>query len=259
MWSQAVIPPIKNSDLDPAFSDIFRSSSFSDVSASLPNPNPGKLFFNQTSKIMYVWTDSLDVCDTGDKTGVSLWLAVGPDSFETACLAAEPIPAGAVVEPFYDRWVKVFNPNGANFGNSGVTNTPAPLGVNQTGILDEYTERSSYDDTAASGTWIRVVIDGYGRFWHPAADRVDTDPASGVSENYMRINVHSNQANYVGCPASPSKFLGAGIGNGNGATAAGPYTVGLTIHNVTIGSGYTAAYPYMSWRGWGCERFRTDI
>jgi hypothetical protein len=257
MWSQATIPPLKSSDLDPSFTDIFRASSFSDVSVSLPNPDPGKLFFNQTSKIMYVWTDALDVNDTGDKTGVSLWLAVGPDSFETACLTAEPVPAGAFVEPHYDRWVKIFNPNGGQFV-TGATEAPVPLGANQSGIFSEYTERLSYDDTAASGTWIRVGIDGYVRFWHPAADRVDTDPASGVSENFLRINVHTNQANYVGAPASPSKFLGAGIGNGNGATAAGPYTVGLTIHNVTVGSGYTASYPFMAWRGWGCERFNRN-
>lgn len=251
MWADASIPPIQDADLDPSFRSVFVGTNFSDVSVSLPNPEPGKLFWHQQHGMMYVFTDELDVLDGGtDSTGVSLWLCIGPDSFETACLAAEPIPAGAVVEPWYDRWVKIFQPDAGAF--AGVTNAPTPLGINQSGIPEDYEPQIQYGSTAASGTWIRVVIDGYGRIWTPVGH-------SGVSENKMRINVHSTQFNYVGCPPSSSAFIGAGIGNGNGATAAGPYTIGLTIHNVTVPSGYTAAYPFVAWRGHGCERYRPDV
>lgn len=257
MWSNASIPPIATSDLDPAFQPVFVGTNFSDASASLPNPNPGHLFWHQQHGLMYVFTDMLDVLDTSDATGVSLWLAIGPDSFETACIAAEPIPAGAVVEPYYDRWVKVFRPDAGNF--AGETLGPAPLGVNQSGILDDYDPQLAYGTTAESGAWIRVGIDGYVRIWHPAAQRVGGDPASGVSEAALRITVGTTQINNVGCPPDGSPYLGAGIGNNNNATAAGPYTIGQTIHNVTVPSGYTAAYPFINWQGWGCVRFRNDV
>jgi hypothetical protein len=253
MWSNATIPPVQDSDLDPAFAPIFVGSGWSDVGASVPNPEAGQLFWNQSAGMMYVFTDHMDVLDGGtDNTAISLWLGIGPDTFECACLAAEPIPAGAVVEPYYDRWVKIFRPDAGDF--AGVSEAPAPLGINQSGIPNEYDPVIAYGDTAASGTWIRVCIDGYGRIWHPRA-------VSGVSETVFSINVITTQFNYVGCPpaSTAGPYLGAGIGNGNGATDAGPYTVGLTIHNVTVPSGYTAAYPYVSWRGWGCERFRPDL
>ncbi len=259
MWSQASIPPIEKTDLDPAFANIFVGTNFSDVGASVPNPQPGQLFWHQQQAIMYVYTDSLDVMDNGDKTGVSLWLAVGPDSFETACLTAEPVPAGAVVEPAWDRYVKVFNPDGAQFGANPLANAPAPLGINQSGINDDYDPRLEYDTTAESGTWIRVCIDGYGRFWHPHAELLGGDPDSAISAGRFEIDIVTTQFNYVGCPPGDSAYRGAGIGNGNGATAAGPYTVGKTMHNVTIPSGYTATYPFMSWEGYGCVRFRSDV
>lgn len=257
MWSQASIPPITQADLDPAFLDIFVGSNFSDQGASLPNPDPGAMFWHGGHGLMFCFHDSLDVCDTGEKTGVSLWLAVGPDSFETACIAAEPLPAGAVVEPFYDRWVKVFRPDAGNF--AGDTNAPTPLGVVQSGIPDEYVPQTEYGSTAESGAWVRVAIDGLARVWHPAPDRLEGNPSSAVSPGQMEIKVVENQFNYVGCPPSDSGFLGAVIGNGNSETTAGPYTVGVSWHNVTVASGHTAIYPWVHWQGHGCTRYRPDL
>ena len=84
-----------------------------------------------------------------DSTGVSLWLASGPDRFDVPCIAAEPIPAGAMLDLWYDKWVSL--PTEPH---------QRPLGFNQSGIDNMEDMNDATQDTAVSGSWIRVAVDG---------------------------------------------------------------------------------------------------
>lgn len=138
-WSTATLQTITEDDLAPDLLPLVSQ-------ASEPSAAPGKIWHSTTEYVYYVYTDELD------GTGVSLWLAWGPDRFETACLTAEPIAAGAVVAVTYDRHVvPADSPDDA----SGAVRI---IGVNQSGVHWPLNEGTS--DTAASGTWIRVGLEG---------------------------------------------------------------------------------------------------
>lgn len=249
MWSDSSIAAIQLADLSPSFQDVVVGSGFSDAPTSLP---PGKLFYHKADQLMYVWTDALDVLDNGENTGVSLFLALGPDRFDTACLAAEPIPAGAVVEPLVDRWVRVFRPSQRQFTES----LPVPIGINQSGIPDSYEKgEGGWDEgtTAESGAWIRVAIDGIARALY-------FKPDTNVSESQFIV---SNGAgiipNYVGVmDGDDDRTAGSVGGRGNTATGAGSWTIGLTLHAITVDSGYSLAYFYTKWLGPGLHWYDPD-
>lgn len=155
----ATIGTVQESDLD--------SGTLTIVSQSQPpnNPRPGLLWWDMEEQLAKVWTDVLD------GTAVSLWLAIGPDRFDAAVLATEPIPFGAAVEPAYGgvRSVKlpphptVVNAQGytaGRFENMRV------LGFNQGtqhGAGGTFTA-----PTAPSGSWLPIGISGIVRIWAPA-------------------------------------------------------------------------------------------
>lgn len=154
----AVIGTVQESDM--------AGNTLTIVSQSLPpnSPGPGKLWWDMTAQLCKVWTDVLD------GTAVSLWLAIGPDRFETACLATEHIPFGAAVEAAYGgvRTVKlpphptVVNALGytaGRFENMRVIgfNQSTLHGANGTGLAP----------TAQSGTWLAVGIAGIVNVWAP--------------------------------------------------------------------------------------------
>ncbi len=141
MWSDAALGTIDKTDMAPG---IFTTDRGSHLTEATSTPNPGHGFYAQAEELLYIFHD--EVADTG----VSLWLAVGPDRFDVACCAAEPIPAGAVVEPVVDRYVRVAT-EASN--HAGLT----AIGLNQAGI--DFDAQNTFD-TAASGAWIPVCIDG---------------------------------------------------------------------------------------------------
>lgn len=192
---------------------------------------PGTLIWNQGEQLMHVWTDELD------GTGVSLWMAFGPDVFECACLAAEPIPAGAVVEIVYDRWVQVASPDAP--ANTSVDEF-SPIGINQSGLPsvgDPYVE----GDTAASGTWIRVAIDGLPRAWFPSAD-------AGVSETRFGTTRAAGAGPFwVGCMVDDNAG-GVGRINDNGLRCDG--MIGASVQLVTHYSGMNQVYARVKWGGY---------
>lgn len=82
----AAIGTVQASDLDASVITILAQS-------NAPTPQPGLVWYDQTQQLQKVWTDVID------GTSCSLWLAFGPDRFDTAFYATEPIPFGAAVVP----------------------------------------------------------------------------------------------------------------------------------------------------------------
>lgn len=164
-WSTASLGTIVPADLTLGFSSVEVVTSYSDSAA---NPGPGALLWVAEEQTLYCWHDELD------DTGVSLWLAIGPDMFETACLLAEPAFPGALVEPYYDRWVAPV-PYTGSILNDGVR--CRMIGNVHSGV--PYPLNTRTPETLASGTWVRVGIDGFVFGWVPNA--------SGISEDYFAV------------------------------------------------------------------------
>lgn len=143
MWSEASLGSIAEPDLDGTVNPITQGSDFSDAPAT---PEPGSLFWHGSENVMYCWHDEID------GTGVSLWLAMGPDKFEVAVLAEEPIPFGYPCDLTYDRRVEIAS-----------RTRNRPIGFNQSGILGPrgINDGPTYGGTtAASGSWLRLGVDG---------------------------------------------------------------------------------------------------
>lgn len=156
MWDGS-LSTIAQADLSDDFLITQSGTDFSDAPTS---PVPGTLFFHKAENVMYCWHDEID------GTGVSLWLAIGPDKFETACLTNQPVEAAGPVDLVYDR---VVAPATAN-----LQSPPWVLGFNQSGVHNPITinDGPTYGGvTAASGTWIRVGVDGlvYGKQNQPSS------------------------------------------------------------------------------------------
>jgi hypothetical protein len=136
------------------------------VSQTLPPnlPQPGLLWWDMEEQLAKVWTDILD------GTAVSLWLAIGPDRFDAAVLATEPIPFGAAVEASYGGIRSVqLPPHPTVVNNQGYTagrfENLRVLGFNQGtthGSNGTFTA-----PTAPSGTWLPIGISGIMRTWNP--------------------------------------------------------------------------------------------
>jgi hypothetical protein len=158
-WTTATLGTIVPADLTSGFQSIALASTFSDA----PTVAPGQLMWVADEQLMYCYHDEID------DTGVSLWLAIGPDMFETACLLAAPAWPGSLVEPFVDRWVVPVNYTDSEIGD-GVNNRM--IGSVSSGV--PYPLNSRTPETLASGTWVRVGIGGFIYGWIPNASGVST-------------------------------------------------------------------------------------
>lgn len=157
----------RNANLETLSTDDFSSDLLPLVSqASAPSEAPGKLWHSTTEDVLFVYVDVYQ------GTGVSLWLAIGPDRLETPCLAAEPLPAGAVVQLDQDRWV-----SRAKGADAVPRDEPRLLGLNQSGVHWPLNEGVS--TTAASGAWVKVAFEGIAIGYH--------EGGGGVSESYYQF------------------------------------------------------------------------
>lgn len=149
MLSTAQVGTIDRDELVPGMATIDVVDYLTNATTS---PQPGQFLHCERERRTYCWHDEVE------GTGVSLWLAIGPDRFDVACIANSPVPAGAVVQLYHDRWV------GMSTGASGhvalqraIGTCPAGLRtytLHQTGTVFEGLQ------TQASGAWIPVSIDG---------------------------------------------------------------------------------------------------
>jgi len=157
MWNTGALTDIPASDFADDFLPIQNGSSFSDFPQT---PAPGQLVWHLSENVMFCWTDEVD------GTGVSLWLAMGPDKFETALYAEEPIGAALPVELVFDRVARLATPvnrsmpRAIGFNQSGIN---SPVGVNNG--PDTAPSEVYGGDTTSSGSWFRCGVDGllYGK------------------------------------------------------------------------------------------------
>jgi hypothetical protein len=154
----ATIGTVQQSDLDSGVLTV--------VSQSLaPTPSPGLLWWNQTEQLMMVYTDMID------NTGASVWLAIGPDRFDVAVYAEEPIPYGAAVVPGNTGGVRAVRlpPHPSEFVATGVTvsrfSSLRVLGLNQE--TQHGAGGTLTAPTTPSGTWFRCATVGVARGWAP--------------------------------------------------------------------------------------------
>ena len=139
MWSTAALGSIAKVDLAPGVLDVEEGTGLTDAPS---DPEPGQIYWSELDQLLFAWHDEVD------GTGVSLWLALGPDRFDVPALCAGPIAAGALVQlTGVGKTVSVL---GAN------DNPVACIGANQAGVPHGFAAGS----TAASGAWIPVAVDG---------------------------------------------------------------------------------------------------
>lgn len=134
-------------------------------------PGPGSMWWDKTNQVMRVWYDEID------GTGVSLWLAAGPDVFEIEAIASEPIPFGACVQcdlAAGHKWMKL-PPSGSDLvvmGHTAARVEPLRVvGFNNDAQANNYVPDSAgYSNsmpTTASGAWFRLTVSGVVWAWHP--------------------------------------------------------------------------------------------
>ena len=138
MWSTAALGTITADDLAPGTLSVVAAST---ISEAMAEPSPGQIIYSQAERLLYCWHDEVD------DTGVSLWLSIGPDRFETACLAEEPIGGGMLVKSTSDRKIKLLE----------LGDDPALcIGLNQSNLGGQ----GANGGTTESGAWCRVGVDG---------------------------------------------------------------------------------------------------
>lgn len=160
MWTTAQLGSVVASDLETGFLSVQSVTSFSDLPSA---PQSGQLAWSQIEQLMYCFHDEID------NTGVSLWLAIGPDTFETAALLSGPAFPGSALEATYDRWVRPA-PTTEPYLGDGVSHRL--MGTLHSGV--PYPLNIETPNTAASGTWVRAGIDGYVFGWIPVASGIST-------------------------------------------------------------------------------------
>lgn len=175
----ASIGTVQESDLDAGVLTI--------VSQSLPPTAilPGMLWWNQTEQLMMVYTDMID------NTGCSVWLSIGPDRFDVAMYAEEPIPFGAAVVPGRTGGIRAVRlpPHPSEYVATGATVSRfmslQVLGLNQETRHGQGGTFSA--PTTASGSWFRCATLGIARGWAPV---------------YRVVNEFGTESNAWVCPAS---------------------------------------------------------
>lgn len=190
---------------DEVVDGLFAFDVGTDITAATSSPEPGHLFYAKNERVMYCYHDEVD------DTGVSLWLAIGPDRFDIAMLADSPVPAGAVVQYKYDRWVGVSTGASAHIANQRAIGTCA-AGMGG----DWFTNGVSYDlTTQASGTWIPVSIDGI--VWCVTVGNMAVDRWVRVSDGTPGTVVRASNA--VPQPTDGDDVLGLCINTVAGSAA----------------------------------------
>lgn len=151
-WNLAAGSTIQESDLD---GDILPAVTATDP----PTPAPGRLWFDKYDQLLKVYVDEID------GTGVSLWLAIGPDRFDIPVLAAEAVPFGAAVQ-FTGTGRKVQLPPDVTTLNGMAV---AALETEYAKIIGfNNSSPTPSENTAASGAWFACAIEGFVHVWYPA-------------------------------------------------------------------------------------------
>jgi len=150
LWNLAQGAVVQDSDLGSGTFPIIIGSQFTSAAA------PGQILYNRTEKLWFCYFDEID------STGVSMWLSFGPDRFDDAFLAAEPIPPGSLFRLF-------------NAGTGRMVSRPSGYGADG-GIIGVNVTNT----TIASGTWFAGCVEGFVKAWFPFRPLAATDPAKNL-------------------------------------------------------------------------------
>lgn len=207
MWSTATVSSADQDDLADTFLEVLSSSSATDP------VQDGRVWFDKTNQLLKLYVEVLN------NTTVSLWLAMGPDTWEDAFLAEESIPPRALLEfstTQEGRWAK-------RHGKELYPSRAVAV--------------SGLDTTAASGTWFQGVVYGYCKMW--AAQKPTASTYSGLAHNTY------NQARYF-CPSDHTEgAVGQGSANLGEPLPGTLCAWNLTYSNVTNND----FYPYVFFFG----------
>jgi hypothetical protein len=205
MWTTATVSDPGKTDLSDEFLELLVGSTVTDPGA------PGRVWFDQKEQVLRCYHENLD------STTVSLWLKMGPDTWEDGFLAEEPIPPRALLEfsTLGDRWVK----------RHGTELYPA-----------RYVAVSALDATAESGTWLQGVVHGFCNLW--AAERPTASTYSGLTADAI------GALRFV-CASDHTPGAIGTKSTGNGAPRPGTFcawTLGYTKTAVDVGDTYPRAF-----------------
>lgn len=186
LWARATGGQVSTGD--------FASHVFPIVNGSTPTsgPSPGLIWYDQTDLVWKCFYDQVD------NTGVSLWMAFGPDRFDDAFLASQPIPGGALC---------AFNPAGTGrmviLQDGRRTSTTVCVNVTNT--------------TIASGAWFTGAVEGFVKGWFPFKYSGATDSTNIIA------GTNPNRA------VLPAPWVPGGIAQGSGGNIAQQFIVGLGL------------------------------
>ena len=226
MWSNAAFSNISIDDFAEGFMPVIRASSFSNAPSS---PQPGQHMWHISENVMYVWHDVID------GTGVSLWLAIGPDKFETAMLTQTCVMPGEAVELIGpDRFCRAYTTS-----NNDRHVVRPPAGFNQSHIdhpaiptFDAVEEASTSNgdwtffvqsgensgatyymgETAVTNEWVRVGVDGL-VYAGCAAASLPTEALSlWTTSRPVTISLHPDLPAGIMNAASPANPFGNYVG-----------------------------------------------
>jgi hypothetical protein len=152
------------------------------------NPPPGMFWFDQTDQLMKVFVDVID------DTGCSIWLSVGPDRFDVACLAGEPLPFGAaLVFSGAGRTVQLPPDWPALSQNTSYTNMRFEH-LKVVGFQNENNNADHTASTVASNSWFPMAVSGLVWAWNVMGDNT-------------KLGFTGNMA-WAGLPSSFSAWTG---------------------------------------------------
>lgn len=122
--------------------------------------SPGLVWWDQTEQLMKVYTDMID------GTACSVWLSVGPDRFDVAMLATEPIPFGAAVQFTGENRKVELPPDTITLENTGPSETRFEH-CKVVGFQNMTAFSTLTAQTAASGSWFPCAVQGLCWAWYP--------------------------------------------------------------------------------------------
>ncbi len=137
IWNLAIVGAIGATDLAPEMRQFV-------VSGSAPSTAPGALWYDTSEGLAKFY------CDVFEGTGVSCWLAFGPDRFDVPAYATQSIPYGAAVR-FVQR-------------DKMVGLVPAP--DTTPAVIAQTVGFNELGNTAPSGTWFPMSVLGICTMWY---------------------------------------------------------------------------------------------
>lgn len=189
LWSNAEGAVVVGEDLAQGTFPILVGSNLT------TSAGPGQIVYDQTEMLWMCYFDQVDY------TGVSLWMSIGPDRFDDAFLASEPLPPGALFR---------FDSNGTGRMVVRAAGYAEPKSIGIVASLD----------TVASGHWFTGTVEGFVKAWFTARTAGAADPAANLSGARM------------GKVVFPCGWAPGGLCRSSSGEGGNQFIVGKALHDV---------------------------